>query len=197
MHGGVRLQQHDGVACGVDHFFLHSLVTSRDTNGKQHIQDAPTVSFTCCLEICHYAVCPVWLTSVLCFPNTHDVTCRVQVANSMITKPPAMMLAQTGEQRPLNSVQGRATHSTGEQRPLNSVQGSATPSDKFMSSSLKEQNTTATVAPPAVIRNPYKKIQRKTPNITHFCKPIYTPRSTVRNPYARDSKLEVHSQLVS
>ena len=34
-------------------------------------------------------------------------------------------------------------------------------------------------------------------NITQFCKPIYTPRFTVRNPYARDSKVDVHAQLIS
>ena len=82
-------------------------------------------------------------------------------------------------------------------RPLNRVHGSATPSDEFVSSSLKEGNETCTVVPPVVIRNPYKKIQMNKQNITQFCKPIYTPRFTVRNPYARNSKVDVHAQLVS
>ena len=82
-------------------------------------------------------------------------------------------------------------------RPLNRVHGSAIPSDKFVSSSLKEGNETCTVVPPVVIRNPYKKIQMNRQNITQFCKPIDTPQSTVRNPYARDSKVEVYAQLGS
>ena len=60
-----------------------------------------------------------------------------------------------------------------------------------------EQNKTDNVVPPVVIRNPYKKLQTNTPNIKQFCKPIYTPRSTVRNPYARDSKVEEQKQAIS
>ncbi len=48
-----------------------------------------------------------------------------------------------------------------------------------------------------MIRNPYKKLQTNAPNIKQFCKPIYTPRSTVRNPYARDSKVEEQKQAIS
>ena len=115
-----------------------------------------------------------------CFPKICDARCRVRVANGMITKPQAATLAQTGEQMSLNS-----------------VQGSATASDKFISSNLKEQHETGNVVPPVVIPNPYKKIQMNRPNITLFCKPIYTPRSTLRNPHAKDSKVEGHTQLVS
>ena len=86
---------------------------------------------------------------------------------------------------------------TGERTPISSFKGSAPPSDKFFSSVLKEQNKTDNVVPPVVIRNPYKKLQTYAPNIKQFCKPIYTPRSTVRNPYARDSKVEEQKQAVS
>ena len=90
-----------------------------------------------------------------CFPKIRNARCRVRVANGMITKPPAVTLAQTGEQMSLNS-----------------VQGSATASDKFISSDLKEQHETGKVVPPVVIRNPYKNIQMNRPNITLCCKPI-------------------------
>ena len=104
---------------------------------------------------------------------------QTPLTNKMRTKSPAMMVAQTGERTPISS-----------------FKGSAPPADKFFSMVRTEQNKTDNVVPPVVIRNPYKKLQTNTPNIKQFCKPIYTPRSTVRNPYARDSKVEEQKQAI-
>lgn len=120
----------------------------------------------------------------------------------MITKPPAMMLVQTVEQTPLANEMKIKSPSmtvaqTGEQMPIISFKGSAPHAGNFFSMVRTEKIKTDNVVPPVVIRNPYKKVQSNTPNIKQFCRPIYTPRSTVRNPYARDSKVEEQKQAVS
>ena len=105
---------------------------------------------------------------------------QTPLANEMKIKSPSMTVAQTGEQMPIISFKGSAPHA-----------------GNVFSMVRTEKIKTDNVVPPVVIRNPYKKVQSNTPNIKQFCKPIYTPRSTVRNPYARDSKVEEQKQLVS